>query len=200
MRTFSAISRSNSRYLGGPLCKPLADRRLDLFMTPIETAVKQRGLSSERVYTRMALELRTISFKAACEYIDTYHRHHKKPCGWKFGLAAYQDNVLVGIAVVGRPVARKLDDGETIEVTRLCTNGAKNACSFLYGACARAAKALGYRRLVTYILDSEHGKSLKAAGWVATAVTQGGSWNRPSRGRVDKAPTCPKQRWEMPSG
>lgn len=101
-----------------------------------------------------------------------------------------------GVAVVGRPVARMLDDRWTAEVNRLCTDGTPNACSLLYAASWRAAKALGFRRLLTYILDEEPGVTLKAAGWRLTHHTDGGSWSRPSRPRDDKHPLNPKQRWE----
>lgn len=98
--------------------------------------------------------------------------------------------------MVGRPVSRMLDDGYTAEVIRLATNGAKNACSFLYGAARRAALAMGYRRIITYILESETGKSLVAAGWKFVRLAGGGSWSRPSRKRTDQAPLVTKQLWE----
>lgn len=83
----------------------------------------------------------------------------------KFSLGCMANGHLAGVAIVGRPVSRYLDDGLTLEVNRLCTDGTKNACSFLYGAAARAAKVLGYHRIVTYILDTESGVSLRASGW-----------------------------------
>jgi hypothetical protein len=144
----------------------------------------------------VSLELRPLRFKAACEYITAVHRHHRPPQGWLFGISAWSDGVQVGAACIGRPVARRLDDGLTCEVTRLATNGTRNACSILYSAAWRAAKAMGYRRIVTYILESEHGSSLKAAGWHKTADSPGGSWSCASRPREDKAPICPKTRWE----
>jgi len=87
------------------------------------------------------------------------------------------------------------DDGYTAEVTRLCTDGTPHACSLLYGAAARAAKALGYRKIITYILESESGVSLRASGWRMDRQSGGGSWSRPSRGRDDKHPTEAKTRW-----
>ena len=84
---------------------------------------------------------------------------------------------LCGVVVVGRPVARMLDSGLTAEVTRLATNGTKNACSILYAAAARAAEAMGYTKIQTYILASEPGTSLKAAGWVCEGETEGGQWD-----------------------
>jgi|SRR5690606_38717306 len=98
--------------------------------------------------------------------------------------------------MVGRPVARHLQDGLTLEVNRLCTDGTKNVCSKLYSACWRVARELGYRRLITYILESEPGVSLKAAGWREVGVRGGGSWNSPTRPRVDKAPTEKKKLYE----
>ena len=98
---------------------------------------------------------------------------------------------------MGRPVARAIDQWNTVEVTRLCADGTRNACSFLYGACKRAAKALGYSRIITYILESEDGTSLKASGWNYSYTTVGKSWNSPSRQRVDKAPTCNKKLYEV---
>ena len=136
-----------------------------------------------------------ITQKQANEFIETLHRHHKPTRGDKFRIGAAVDGVLVGVAQVGRPVARGLDDGETLEVTRLCTDGTKNACSFLYSKAARIAKELGYKQIVTYILDIEKGASLKASGWELDGVTCGGIWSCESRPRVDKSPICPKQRW-----
>jgi hypothetical protein len=97
---------------------------------------------------------------------------------------------------VGRPRARRIDQINTVEVLRLCTDGTHNACSFLYAACRRAAKELGYERIITYILDSESGTSLKASGWNYCYTNSGGSWNVPSRPREDKAPICPKKLYE----
>jgi hypothetical protein len=103
---------------------------------------------------------------------------------------------IVGVVIVGRPVARMLDDGKTLEVTRCCTDGTHNACSMLYSAARRAAKALGYKRIITYILATETGGSLKAAGWRLVGPAGGGSWNRTGRPRKDKAPIIGKVMWE----
>jgi hypothetical protein len=116
------------------------------------------------------------------------------PVGGLWWQAVHNDDgVLVGVAVTGRPVARALDDGLTAEVTRLCTDGTYNACSMLYAAARRVAQDKGYRRGVTYILESEDGASLRAAGWVRMWTVKGRSWNAPSRPREDKHPTCDKQ-------
>lgn len=133
--------------------------------------------------------------RQANAYIEANHRHHGRVAGLKFAIGAKVDGELVGVAVVGRPVARKLDDGFTCEVTRLCTDGTPNACSFLYSAAWRVAREMGYRRIFTYTLASEPGTSLRAVGWRRDAETAGGSWSRPSRRRTDKHPIEPKVRW-----
>jgi hypothetical protein len=99
--------------------------------------------------------------------------------------------------MVGRPVARHADDGWTLEVTRCCTDGTQNACSTLYAAAWRAARALGYHRLITFTLPQEGGASLRASGWRELYRTKGGSWDREDRPRVDKHPTQPKTLWEI---
>tara|TARA_Y100000310_G_scaffold203190_1_gene203442 strand:- start:441 stop:878 length:438 start_codon:yes stop_codon:yes gene_type:complete len=142
------------------------------------------------------LNLQPITFEEACEFIGRHHRHHLPPVGWKFGIAVNDGEKVVGVVTVGRPVARGLDDGWTLEITRCCTDGARNAASMLYGAAWRATKALGYRRLVTYTLKSEGGASLRASGYRALYQTRGGSWDTPSRPRVQKAPTEQKTLWE----
>jgi len=144
------------------------------------------------------LSLQPITYAEAAAFINEHHRHHLPPVGWKFGVAVNDGRNVVGVITVGRPVARMLDDAWTLEVTRCCTDGTKNAASMLYGAAWRAAKALGYRRLITYTLTEEPGTSLRAAGWTALYETSGGSWDRPSRPRVDTAPIGQKTLWEAP--
>lgn len=143
-----------------------------------------------------SLRLIPISLSEANAFVATAHRHHGPVIGHKFSLAAHIEGKICGIAIVGRPVSRMRDDGLTLEVTRLATDGTRNACSFLYGASARAAMALGYRRIGTYILASESGASLRAAGWRLIAETKGGSWNSASRPRIDKHPLEPKLLFE----
>jgi len=142
------------------------------------------------------LELQPIDYKEACAFIDKHHRHHLPPVGWKYGIAVNDGEKVVGVITVGRPVARYLDDSWTLEVTRCCTDGTKNSASMLYQAAWRAAKALGYKRLITYILEEEKGTSLKAAGWKCLYKSKGGSWSCKSRPRVDKHPLQPKLCWE----
>ncbi len=137
-----------------------------------------------------------LSFEAASEFVREHHRHHTPPAGHKFSIGAAADGELLGVVIVGRPVSRHRDDGQTLEVTRLCTTGHPNACSFLYGAAARAAFALGYARIGTYILKSEPGTTLKAAGWKLIGETPGRSWSVPSRPRDDKHPIEPKLLFE----
>ena len=146
----------------------------------------------------MRLRVVPCTQRQAKAYVAEHHRHHQPPQGGLFALAVMDGDRLCGVAIVGRPVARGLDDGLTAEVTRLCTDGTRNACSALYGRARRAAAALGYRRVVTYTLPSEGGASLRAAGWEPVATTDGGSWDTPSRRRIDKHPTQPKIRWAAP--
>lgn len=107
-----------------------------------------------------------ITLKVARAFVAEHHRHNSPPRGWKFGIGLRNDARLVGVATAGRPVARHFDDGMTLEVNRTCTDGTPNANSMLYGAVWRAAKAMGYRRCLTYIQGDETGASLRAAGWV----------------------------------
>jgi hypothetical protein len=123
----------------------------------------------------MGLTVVPCDFSDACAFVSRHHRHHKPPIGHKFSLAVVdEDGEIRAVCVVGRPVARGNDDGMTLEVTRLASDGCRNACSCLYGAAWRAAKALGYRRLVTYILSDEPGTSLKASGWRCLGERGGG--------------------------
>lgn len=146
------------------------------------------------------LELVPITISDAKAYVDEHHRHHGSPVGGLFAVAVATEGAVCGVAIVGRPVARGASDGWTAEVTRCCTNGSKNACSKLYGACWRAARALGYRRLITYTLATEPGASLRAAGWRIVGEVRARSWHTKSRPRVDKHPTQAKFRWEPASG
>lgn len=130
-------------------------------------------------------------------FVARLHRHHKPVTGHRWSIGAQNEfGYLIGVAVAGRPVARMTDNRSVIEVLRLCTDGSKNACSFLYSAAARAAKALGYAKIQTFILASEPGTSLIAAGWTCEGPSKGGDWNRPSRGgrRTDQ-PQEPKVKW-----
>ena len=152
------------------------------------------------------LQVRPITLREANAYVAQHHRHNIPTTGHKWSIACYDDDRLCGVAICGRPVARRLDDGLTIEARRVCTDGTRNACSCLYGACARIAKEFGYKRITTYILETEPGTSLKASGWRMVAQCGGTSWDVPSRprevteitlfGEERKYPNCKKQRWE----
>jgi len=136
----------------------------------------------------MTLSLQPITWPEAAAFIREHHRHHLPSQGWKWGIAVNDGEKVVGVVTVGRPVARALDDGLTLEVTRCCTDGTPHAASMLYGAAWRVSKGLGYTRLVTYTLKAEPGTSLIAAGWQALYETPGRSWSVPSRPRVDTHP------------
>jgi hypothetical protein len=142
------------------------------------------------------LSLVPCSIQDAREFVRQFHRHHQPPLSGIFAVACAEGDRVCGVAIVGRPVARMLQDGYTAEVTRVATDGTAHACSKLYAACWRAARALGYRKLVTYTLASETGGSVKAAGWRKVGEVIGRSWDCPSRPRVDKHPTQDKIRWE----
>jgi hypothetical protein len=144
----------------------------------------------------MGLELVPVTLREARRYVAANHRHHQAPQGGLFAVACSEGTTICGVAIIGRPVARMLQDDFTAEVTRLCTLGHPNACSILYAAAWRAARALGYRRLVTYTLPSEGGASLRAAGWRLVGEAGGGSWSRSNRPRVDTHPLQAKLRWE----
>lgn len=152
------------------------------------------------------LTIRPIILREANAYVAQNHRHNMPTNGHKWSLACYDGDRLCGVAIAGQPVARLLDDGMTIEVRRVCTDGTYNACSKLYGACARVAKEMGYKRIITYTLRSEIGTSLKASGWKECGEAGGGGWDRPNRhreetqitlfGEIKKYPSEQKIRWE----
>lgn len=142
--------------------------------------------------------LQPMTLAEAQAFVRFHHRHHGAPQGGLFAVGLGRGDGVVGVAVVGRPVARGLADGWTAEVTRCCVlEGVPNGCSMLYGAAWRAARALGYRKLVTYTLESEAGASLRAAGWRVVGEVTARSWSCPSRPRVDKTPLQGKLRWEV---
>ena len=137
------------------------------------------------------IEIRETTLREANAYVEELHRHHGKVVGHKWSLAAYKDGRLCGVAIVGRPTGRYLDNGSTLEVTRLCTDGTRNACSALYAACARRAKREGYAKIITFILQSEPGTSLRAAGWTLEAAKPVQLSLFPSK----QPPAEYKQRW-----
>lgn len=145
----------------------------------------------------MTMTVRPITLRAANAFVAQHHRHHKPPRGCVFCVSVLGEaGDLCGVAIIGRPLARMLQDGVTCEVTRVCTDGTRNACSKLYSVAARAARTLGYERIVTYILPDEGGASLRAAGWTLDRDgTGGGTWSRDGRVRVDEHNTALKLRW-----
>jgi hypothetical protein len=144
----------------------------------------------------MNLQVIPITIEEANEFIRRFHRHHKPPQGYKFAIGV-ANGELVGVAIIGRPIARHNDDGWTLEVTRTCTDGTKNANSMLYGAAWRAARALGYRRMITYTLPEESGVSLRGAGFRLIGKTKDHeNWSRKGRPRIDLHPEV-KNRWEL---
>lgn len=138
-----------------------------------------------------------FTLKQANQLIAQMHRHHKPVVGHRFSLGCVDSSGFVcGACVVGRPISRELPQYEIAEVTRLVTDGTKNACSVLYSAAARVCKEMGFLKIQTYILESESGTSLLASGWVYELTTAGGNWNHSWRkGRREDQPMCKKQRW-----
>lgn len=146
----------------------------------------------------MSLRRVPVSWADACAFVDANHRHHRRPVGHKFCTGvADADDLLVGVAIVGRPVARSFDDGMTLEVNRTCTDETRNANSMLYAACWEAAKGMGYRRLITYTQAGESGASLRAAGWrIVAELPARKGWDTPSRRRENKNAETPRTLWE----
>jgi len=134
---------------------------------------------------------------AANELVKIWHRHHKPVVGYRFAIGAQDDDgKLVGAVIVGRPVARMVDQYTTAEVTRLVTDGTRNACSFLYGRAALAAKIMGFTKIQTYTLPEEGGASLRGAGWSCDGIVRkdGRGWTN-REGRREDQPTTAKLRW-----
>lgn len=142
-------------------------------------------------------EIVPTNLREANAFVRQHHRHSGTTRGHKFSVGLADAGILVGVAIAGRPVARHRDDGLTIEVLRVCVKpwAPRNACSTLYGACCRAAKAMGYRRAITYTLRAEPGSSLKAAGFGVLGEVAARSWNTPSRPRNDRHPLRERRCW-----
>lgn len=143
------------------------------------------------------IDIVPVSLAEANQFVREHHRHHGPVVGHKFSIGASDGERIVGVCIVGRPVSRYLDDGLTLEVTRLCTDGTRNACSMLYAAAWRASRAMGYKRLVTYILDTENGASLRAAGWKCVGQAGGLRWTGKRKPEVDLCPAQMKMRYEI---
>lgn len=185
------------------LTKKLTDRRPDddsmTTQAPIQPADVNEAQSgaSVRVQRFVRMRISPITLEEANAFVKKHHRHHKPTPGHKFSIAV-SDEIIRGVAIIGRPVARKLDNGWTLEVNRVATDGARNACSMLYQAAWRAARAMGYTRLITYTLPEEGGASLRGAGWKCLGERGGGNWNVKSRPRVntDEILRGQKMLWE----
>lgn len=142
-----------------------------------------------------SLHIEPCTLKEANSFVSNHHRHHKSTVGHKFSIAVYNDDKLCGVAICGRPVSRYLDNGYTLEINRLCTDGTYNACSMLYEACARIAKDMGYKKIITYILQSENGSSLRASGYICEGEAGGEIWTGKRSGRDNGVPKERKTRW-----
>lgn len=141
------------------------------------------------------LTLKPIHLASAQAFVKKYHRHNIPPVGGKFAVSCYDDDRLCGVAICGRPVARRLDDGETLEIYRNCTDGTRNACSKLYGACQRIARDMGYKKIITYTLVSENGASLKAANFKNCGRAGGTQWTGSRKRSYYISPQEMKTRW-----
>ena len=142
------------------------------------------------------IRLVPITIRDAKAFVQDHHRTHPPPLSALFAAAAAKDEQIIGVATVGRPIAKHRDGGYTAEVTRMCVlDDNPNACSMLYGACWRAAQALGYTRIITYTAGEQHGESLKASGWAVIGTTRDhNTWNTPARPGNNTA-TSPKKVW-----
>ena len=146
------------------------------------------------------LEIVPCTLREARAFVERTHRHHPPPQGGRFAVGVAQDGRVVGVAIVGNPTARLSCDGWRAEVTRVATDGTRNACSMLYGACWRAARALGFREIITFTLPQESGASLRGAGFKSLGTAGGGAWSREGRPRVDLHPLQVKMKWSRNSG
>lgn len=141
------------------------------------------------------LKIKPIHLKQANEYVKKYHRHNIPTVGGKFAISCYNGLEICGVAICGRPISRKLDDGKTLEIYRCCTNGQKNACSKLYSAAVKIAKYMGYSNVITYTLESEPGVSLKAAGFICQGKAGGNEWTGNRKRDYYISPKQSKKRW-----
>ena len=143
------------------------------------------------------LNIVPMELRDANAFVDQNHRHHEHVQGHRFSIGCVcEHSILHGVAIVGRPVARKVNPHLVLEVTRLCTDGTPNACSFLYSASARIGKAMGYAKIQTYILETETGSSLLASGWQFEEFIKGHVWaHTDGKPRKNSHPLCDKQRW-----
>jgi hypothetical protein len=149
-----------------------------------------------RLHTGM--EAVPLHLREANEFVAQHHRHNLPAVGCKFAVGAAHDGKLVGVAITGRPVCRRLDDGKTLEVLRVATDGTANACSFLYSRCTRIARLMGYERVISYTLESEGVATLRAVGAKPTGPLESHGWGNPARPRKSQQVYHePKYRWEL---
>jgi len=172
-----------------------AQGRLQLCAPHIDTLQSLKTELPFFAYQDAKLTMMDIPLRDAGAFVNMHHRHHASPVGHLFSIGCFVDGVLVGSAIIGRPVARMLDDGKTVEITRLASAGIRNVSSKLLGAARREAKERGYARVITYTLPAEGGASLRAAGYLCDGAAGGGTWSRNARQRTDRHPTERKTRW-----
>ena len=141
------------------------------------------------------MKIQPITLKVANAFVQQYHRHSNPTVGCKFAIGLFENTELIGVAICGRPVSRILDDGLTCEINRVCTDGTPNACSKLYGACCRIAKAMGYEKIITYTLKSETGASLKASNFICDGVAGAKHWRGKRVKQNQNVPNELKIRW-----
>lgn len=151
--------------------------------------------TAEQIGEKSMLMIKPIHLSAAKEYVGKHHRHNIPPIGGKFAVSCFDDDKMCGVAICGRPIARHSDDGETLEIYRNCTDGTRNACSKLYGACLRIAKDMGYERVITYTLMSENGASLKASNFTDCGKAGGKEWTGKRKRNYYVAPREMKRKW-----
>lgn len=185
------------------LCQSLTDTRVarPLFERAGLPELRRVADSGTSLIADWLPRIRPVTWARARRFVESHHRHcQKPPAGWRFGAAVWNGQTLVGVVIVGRPTARRIDQQSVVEVTRLCIDHSLlwplywNVASQLYGWAARQAKSRGYRRIVTYLREDESGVSLRAAGWRMESLSRGGSWCRQGRAR-DSQNTGPKSRW-----
>lgn len=178
----------------------LTNQELDAYIAKYKRALfyvihdNEKRAAKKVIELKKQREIRPINLKTANEYVKNHHRHHNGTVGCKFTIGLYEAEKLIGVAICGRPVSRYLDNGYTCEINRLCTQGGENACSMLYGACCRIAKEMGYKKIITYILKSESGITLRASNFTCEGEAGGVHWTG-KRNRGQNIPHELKTRW-----
>ena len=137
-------------------------------------------------YQGMMFKVIHLELTESNAFVKNHHRHIDETQGHRFSIGCQHENKLVGVAIAGRPISRHYDQSKIIEVTRLCTDGTENACSFLYSMCAKASKYLGYERIQSYVLESELGSSLKASNFIYSHTSEVSNWNKYKRNKKDR--------------